>query len=121
MTRILIADDEPDYVMFLRRKLENMGYEVDETYRASQVIEKLGDGQFDLVLLDYSMPDMTADEVCYNLKQDAKFKNTPVIIFTAHSNVDQKELSELGVREFLRKPLDDEELEQAIKKHVSRS
>lgn len=118
MTRILIADDEPDYVMFLRRKLENMGYEVEETYRASQVIEKLSEEQIDLVLLDYSMPDMTADEVCYNISQNSKFKATPIIIFTAHSNVDQKELSELGVREFLRKPLDDEELSQAIKKAV---
>lgn len=119
MTRILIADDEPDYVMFLRRKLENMGYEVEETYRGSEVVERLTNAKFDLLLLDYSMPDMPADEVCQRIKETGTLKQLPIVLFTAHSHVDQKDFLDLGVKTVLYKPLDDDELSQTIKKLAS--
>lgn len=115
MKKILIADDETDFVMFLRRKLETRGYEVDETSRGSDVLNKLEEG-VDLLLLDFSMPDMRGDEVCERIRKQEQYKKLPIIVITAHSSVDENAFHDMGVKNIIRKPLEDDELFEAIER-----
>ena len=116
--KILIADDESEFVMFLRRKLENMGYEVEESYRGSEVVGKILNEDVDLLILDYAMPDMRGDEVCDHIRETKQLKNLPIILVTAYQNVNERVFRDMGVEDILFKPVDDRELSARLQKYL---
>jgi DNA-binding response OmpR family regulator len=120
--KILLADDEPDIRLVLKRYLELDGYEVVTGCDGKEALEKACAGKYDLLILDVMMPYMNGWEVCKKLKSDPKTKGVPVIILTAKSqSIDSLMSYECGADEYSTKPFEYPELSKIIKKLIEQS
>lgn len=118
--KILLVDDEPDILALTALRLRRSGYEVIEAIDAEEALVFLEKNTCDLILLDLLLPNMQGDELCMKLKNDDKFKNTPVILFTASgflSNLPKKIIT-LGADDFIAKPFEAAELVGKIKRFI---
>jgi len=116
--KILVADDEPDMLRFLRGQLSDH-YEVIEATDGQQALEKAAQFLPELVVLDMMMPEKDGLEVCRELRQKTATQNIPIILLTARADEDTK-LSALsaGANDFLAKPFSTTELHVRTKNLV---
>ena len=114
--RILVADDDRGAAMLMRHMLLIYGYEVEEVYQGSEVLRRISESTFDLLLLDFNMRDIKGDRVCLMLRMDEKSKDLPIMIVTAHTEREEHIFKEYGATEVIYKPLDSEEFQRKIKK-----
>ncbi len=116
--RILIVDDEKGVTMTFRRLLELSDYEVGEAHGGSEAFRRLMGGAFDLVLLDYMMPDIHGDKVCEMIRSEARFKDLPIIVITAYHEQTTSRLKAWGASEVLYKPVSSEDILSVIRKFI---
>ncbi len=83
MVRILVVDDEEDIRRISTKILESVGHEVDTAEDGAIALELIKKKQYELILLDVMMPNVTGLEVCRNLKRNPHTKDIPVIMFSA--------------------------------------
>jgi DNA-binding response OmpR family regulator len=106
MATILIVDDEPGIRAFLADALADAGYEVVEAGDGTAALERLGEHEFDLMLLDLKMPGPYAGMDVLR-RARAAWPRMPVIVLTAHGSVGTAvEAMHLGAADFVEKPLD---------------
>lgn len=85
-SRLLLVDDEADVCRGLGALLEGRGYEVELAYDGRQVLERLAREPLpDLVLLDYSMPELDGEQVLTVMRADPRLARLPVLLATASS------------------------------------
>jgi CheY-like chemotaxis protein len=84
--KILIIDDEPDIVMYLKVLLENHGYRVVTASDGQQGMELARQENPDLVCLDIMMPRKTGVALYQEIKTDPKLKELPCIIISAYES-----------------------------------
>ncbi|OGF97987.1 MAG: Fis family transcriptional regulator [Candidatus Glassbacteria bacterium RBG_16_58_8] len=112
---ILIVEDEKLIRWSLRERLEKEGYEVHEAATGEEGLRKLGEGEFDLVLLDYRLPDRDGLELMKDISKD--YPDTLAIMMTAYSTVDSAvEAMKLGAFDYIAKPFNMDELVLTISK-----
>jgi len=111
--RILVADDDPDITTILSDRLQGMGHQVSTVADGPAVLRTLDRENFDLVLLDVSMPGMSGIEV---LRHTQKVRpDLPVVIITAHATIALAvEAMKQGAADFLTKPFDTAQLGTVI-------
>ncbi len=100
--RILVVDDEPRMVRFIRLNLEQDGYDTLAAYTGKDALDKVREHLPDLVLLDVMLPDMDGFEVLRLLR---KISDVPVIMVTARS--DEEDIIRglrLGADDYITKP-----------------
>lgn len=103
--KILVVDDEPDITLMLKARLEVNGYEVDVAYEGNAALEMVKRNSFDLIILDLMLPKIDGYNVCRMLKFDSKYKDIPIIIFTARTEeADKKLAEEVGADAYVTKP-----------------
>lgn len=73
--RILVVDDEPDFVSIVKKNLEKAGFDVEVAYDGVEGIAKVKANPPDAIVLDVMMPEKDGYKVCSELKADAKYKN----------------------------------------------
>ena len=117
--RILIVDDERDVAMVLHHYLEDEKYEVEESYTGADALNRIFTGNFDLILLDYAMKDIKGDRISLLTRADDKMKKLPIIIVTAHVEVDDRVFKEYGASDVLYKPVASDDLKATIHKYLS--
>jgi two-component system alkaline phosphatase synthesis response regulator PhoP len=81
--RILVVDDEPDFVSIVKKNLEKAGFEVDVAYDGVEVIDKINANRPDAIVLDIMMPEKDGYKVCAELKADDKYNEIPILLLTA--------------------------------------
>jgi DNA-binding response OmpR family regulator len=115
--RILIIDDEPDFVRVVQLRLEAAGYEVVTALDGMQGVSTAHKEKPDLIILDIMMPAMHGHRVCEALKKSTKTWTIPIIYLTAKGSKEDEELAyKLGAEHFFTKPYDPQVLLEAIKK-----
>jgi DNA-binding response OmpR family regulator len=103
--KILIVDDDPVNLEFFQLMLSKLGFSVEEANDGLDAMEKLKKFRPDLILLDNIMPRMSGWELTKTLKQDQKFMDIPIIMFSALDDVKDKLAGfELGVDDYITKP-----------------
>jgi serine phosphatase RsbU (regulator of sigma subunit) len=103
--RILIVDDEPLNLDYLEQELEDLDCEVLTAGNGQEALEVVARSQPDLILLDIMMPVMDGFTVLTRLKNDSTWRDIPVIIISASSDIDNIVKGiELGAEDFLPKP-----------------
>jgi CheY-like chemotaxis protein/anti-sigma regulatory factor (Ser/Thr protein kinase) len=114
--RILLIDDEEQIVSMEQQMLENLGYEVtaqtDSTKALKEFTEK--PQNFDLVITDMTMPQMTGDQLAQKLL-DIK-PDIPVILCTGfNEDISEEKALSLGIQKFVMKPVIKNELASTIR------
>jgi len=103
--KILIVDDETINLDFFEVMLSKLGFAVEKATDGKEALDKVKRFLPDLVLLDNIMPNMTGWEVTKIMKNDPKYKDIPIIMFSALDDVKDKiEGFELGVDDYITKP-----------------
>ena len=117
--KILIADDEQDFLAFIKIRLEASGYEVSTAIDGLEALKQVEKIKPDLVILDILMPKMDGYEVCRLLKFDERYKSMSVVMLSARSQDIDKEMGRLVKADaFVTKPINDQELLETIKKQL---
>jgi PAS domain S-box-containing protein len=115
--RILLIDDEDALVEMGESMLKRLGYHVRSTkdsLEALDIFRSEPEG-FDLIITDQTMPRMTGTELAQEVM--AVRKNIPVILCSGYSEmVNREQAKELGIREFIMKPVSRNELAEAIRR-----
>lgn len=102
---VLIADDEPEIIKFLRSIFVKEGYRVTSVRNGRDVLKKVKKGDIDLVILDVIMPVMSGMETLRELRKMAP--RLPVIVVTGYGDLQSaKEVMLLGARDYVTKPFD---------------
>lgn len=105
--KILIADDEPDFIELISMRLEVNGYDVISAKDGQEAIDKTKSDKPDLLILDLMMPKVDGFEVCRMLKFDDNFKDLPIIMLSAlDQQQDREKAIEAGADEYFIKPFD---------------
>ncbi len=100
--RIMVVDDERDVALGLAALLRGRGFVVETAFDGQEVVDRLKDGEVpDLLLLDYSMPELDGEEVMQTLRADPEFAQMPILLATA-SNIDLEAMTRANG--LLRKP-----------------
>jgi DNA-binding response OmpR family regulator len=118
--KILVIDDEPDILDVATVRLKYFGYEIIPAVDAEEGIVFLENNIPDLILLDLLLPKMQGDELCRKLKADDRYKNIPIILFTASAiRLTLPELiREMGADDCIMKPFGPDELLNKVKKFI---
>ncbi|MFA6597460.1 MAG: response regulator transcription factor [Ignavibacteriaceae bacterium] len=120
MYKVLIVEDEPDMRMGLKDNLEFEEYEVDTAENGKEGYEKIIKNNYDLVLLDVMMPEMSGFEVCKQVRKEGI--NVPIILLTAKGQeIDKVRGLELGADDYITKPFSLRELLARIKAVLRRA
>jgi len=118
--RLLIVDDDPELLHFLRTELEFEGYSCSEAGSGQQALGLIRNESWDLLLLDWSLPDFSGVEVCRRLRQ-ANLA-TPVLMLTARDDVRERvEALDSGADDYLTKPFSLEELLARVRARLRRT
>lgn len=109
--KILLVDDEQDMVYAVKMQLEANGFKVLTAQDGQEGLDKARKENPDLIILDLMLPKIDGYKVCRMLKFDEKYKNIPVIIYTARAQeADEKLGYEVGANAYMTKPFDPKKL-----------
>jgi two-component system, chemotaxis family, chemotaxis protein CheY len=119
MQSILAVDDSASMRQMVAFTLKSAGYNVVEAVDGQDAYEKSNGRDFDLVLTDQNMPRMDGISLTKKLRDNPKFKTTPILILTTESSDQMKQAGRTaGATGWLVKPFDPAKLIEVIKKVV---
>lgn len=109
--RILVIEDEPGIISFIKEGLEEEGFAVDLAYDGTKGLEMALDnnGEYDLLLIDWMLPGMSGIEICRMLRKEKS--PVPIIFLTARDTVQDTVFAlNMGANDYIKKPFSFEEL-----------
>ncbi len=115
---LLVADDEPDMLRFLKSQL-SPHYNVLEAVDGQQAVEKASQFLPDIILLDMMMPEKDGLQACREIREHTPTQSIPIVLLTARADEETKlKALEAGASDFLAKPFSTTELHVRIKNLV---
>lgn len=103
--RILAVDDSKTMRNIVSFTLERAGYDVTVAADGLEALESM-DGDFDLIIADFNMPNMDGLELARRIKGHEHYKNTPILMLSTEFDDDLKARArDLGVTGWVKKPL----------------
>lgn len=117
--KILVVDDEKLLVKGITFNLQNEGYEVEAAYDGATAVELARRGDFDLIILDWMMPEKSGSEACMEIRT---FSDVPIIMLTAKSEDSDKIMAfACGADDYVTKPFNILELKARIRALLRRA
>jgi len=105
--KILVVDDEVDLVALVSLRLAASNFQVIKAYDGQAGLDKARSDKPDLIILDLMLPKIDGYKICRMLKSDEKYKNIPIILFTAQAQDLEKDLGEdSGADAYITKPFE---------------
>jgi CheY-like chemotaxis protein len=115
--RILLAEDNPVNQKVAIRMLERMGYRLDAVSNGLEVLEALRRQTFDIVLMDVQMPEMNGLDATRKIISQWGSERPWITALTAGAMKENRdECREAGVDDFLTKPINVQEVEEALRR-----
>lgn len=120
--RILLVDDDPDILEFIRYNLEKESYQVEVASNGREGLAAAIKWKPDLILLDVMMPEMDGMETCIELRKEKTLNNTIVAFLTARGE-DYSQVAgfEAGADDYISKPIKPRVLVSRVKALLRRS
>ncbi len=111
--RVLVVEDDDELRFLLEKALKVRGHEVLGTHGAEQALSALEAREFDAMVTDLRMPEMDGLALCARARE--RYPNLRIVLMTAFGSIGNAvEAMRLGVSDFIQKPLDLAQLEQAL-------
>ena len=115
MTKILVVDDSPSEMMRFKEILSKQGFEIIEAYNGEEGYAKAKDSAPDVILMDIVMPEMNGFHTTRLITRSKDTAHIPVIIVsTKDTDTDRVWGKRQGAKEYLTKPINEEELVRVI-------
>lgn len=112
--RVLLVDDEEDFVASLAKRLDRRGLRVETSSSGEEALAKVRERDFDVIVLDLAMPGLDGIATLKGLKETDP--DLQVILLTGHATVPKSvEAIKLGAADLLQKPADFSELLEKIR------
>lgn len=124
--KILLIDDDPDFVEAVKVIVEAGGYDVKVAYDGQEGLEAVAEEKPDLIVLDVMMPVMNGHEACAKLKENKDTAEIPVILLTAvadrvtTSTYTHRDMLESEAEDYMPKPVEPKELLELIKNWLNK-
>ena len=124
--KILLVDDDVDFVESTKIILESKPYEVIIAYEGDEGLRKAREENPDLILLDVIMPVKDGFTAAERLKEDPQLSKIPIIMLTAYSSkrggsgIPVSRGFTLEVEEYIEKPVSPEELLAEVEKYLKK-
>jgi DNA-binding NtrC family response regulator len=113
--KVLLIDDEKDFIEALAERMESRGMNVSSTISPKEGLDIIEKETFDAIVLDLKMPEMDGLEVLKIIKD--KNPDLQIILLTGHATVEKGiEAMKLGAMDLIEKPVDIATLTEKIKK-----
>ncbi len=119
--KLLVVDDTPMNLQVITGLLKRTGMHIDVASSGAECVEKFGREHYDLVFLDYRMPQMNGIETLELIKKTypEKFQKTPIISLTASAiSGDKEKMMKAGFTDYLSKPVDVDEMERTMIRYL---
>jgi two-component system chemotaxis response regulator CheY len=119
MHSILAVDDSASMRQMVSLTLKNAGFAVVEAVDGQDALEKIAAKDFDLVLTDQNMPRLDGIGLTQRLRENPRYKSTPILILTTESSDEMKQKGRAaGATGWLVKPIDPSKLVEVIGKVI---
>ncbi len=120
LPKILSVDDSRTMRMMVKRAFRNFQCELFEAADGAEGLAAAVANKPDLIVLDYNMPVMDGVTMLRNMRENTELKRTPVIMLTAEdSNEIISTVARLGVRDYIIKPFEDENLLSKVNRIIN--
>lgn len=116
--KVLIAEDSSVIQNLTKKILSIQNYEISSVKNGQQVLDALEDEPFDIILMDINMPVMDGIECTEKIRNldDPEKSKIPIVAITGNArNLSLEEYQEIGINEFLQKPLNFDQLVTLVK------
>ncbi len=117
--KILVVDDEPDILMGIKDLLTFEGFQVITAEDGQTALSVARKENPDLIILDLMLPKLDGYKVCRLLKFDKKRKDLPILMLTARTQAEEKQMGlAMHANEYIFKPYNAQELVNLVKKYL---
>ena len=119
MARILIVDDSPSQLLGIKRIVEKLGHEAITAEDGAQGVEVAKRELPDLILMDVVMPNLNGFQATRTISKEETTKHIPIILVTTKDQDTDKVWGlRQGAKDYVVKPIKEEELIKALKEHL---
>lgn len=121
--KILYVEDVESNRFLINSLLEDYAVECHNVENATEALASIREVKFDLILLDIQLPDMNGFHVAQSIRTGRETKNmeTPIILFSAFTNIRESDVKNCGANDFINKPFKPEELIYKMQKAIRRN
>ncbi|MDP3792099.1 MAG: response regulator [Candidatus Omnitrophota bacterium] len=113
--RILIADDEVDFIDMLKERLRYKNVDMDHAYDGRQALELIKSNHYDIIFLDHNMPEMTGLELVRYIRENSI--NSKTVMITGYPAIRGFFAKAIGTDEYLTKPVKLKDVEDILEKY----
>lgn len=114
--QLLVVDDSDTNLAFVQLVLKDKPLSVTTASTGAQVLKLCEYQQFDLILLDIQLPDMSGMDIARQLRQQPAYQHTPILAFTAHALPEEvAAFLAAGMNDIIVKPLEPQKLETLLR------
>lgn len=120
--KVLIAEDSSVIQNLTKRILQVQNYEIFSAKNGLKVLEMLEKDDFDIILMDINMPQMDGMECAQKIRalEDTKKAQIPIVAITGNAkNYSMEDFNDVGISDYLQKPLNFDHLVEMVKKLTS--
>lgn len=121
MKRVIVAEDSSVIQNLTKKILEIQNYEIIGVKNGEQVLQKLGEEDFDLILMDINMPIMDGMDCARAIRalSDETKSSIPIIAITGNAkNYSMSDFKEAGINDYIPKPLNFDSLVDMVNKYT---
>lgn len=104
MKHILVVDDETVLRMLIVDSLEDLNYTIDEAAAGLEALKKINSKSYDIIILDYMMPELTGIQVLEQANTDQISQSTIIMLSARTQEKDQETAKHVGVDFYIKKP-----------------
>ncbi|HOK50531.1 MAG TPA: response regulator, partial [Bacteroidales bacterium] len=114
-----MVDDNPKNLQLLGTTLRNEGFQVEFATNGRIALNWVSKKNFDLILLDIMMPELSGYEVCEQIRKIKEYDDVPIIFLTAKTEKESVVYGfKVGAQDYITKPFDTAELLARVRTHL---